>query len=65
MQLEQLKDVLFIKRKTYKDCAKVLDMSIPTFSNKVNGKSEFKMNEVIKLTDFLDLTLEEKENIFF
>lgn len=45
--------------------SKKLGISYQAFLNKVQNKTEFKQNEIQKLCDLLDLTLKEKEEIFF
>lgn len=64
MKFDKLKNKIFEKRKTYKECANVLGISIVAFSNKINGRYEFKVTEVIKLAEFLSLTPEESQSIF-
>lgn len=64
MKLEKLKNKIFENRKTYKDCAEMLDISVVAFSNKINGHTEFKVTEAIKLAEFLQLNSEESHTIF-
>lgn len=65
MELKKLKVKLFTKNLTYEDVSRVLKISVPTFSNKINGKNEFTLSEVTKLSLYLNLSKEEKEEIFF
>lgn len=65
MELKELKVKLFTKNLTYEDISRVLKISVPTFSNKINGKNEFTLSEVTKLSVYLNLSKEEKEEIFF
>lgn len=65
MELKKLKVKLFTKNLTYEDVSRVLKISVPTFSNKINGKNEFTLSEVTKLSVYLNLSKEEKEEIFF
>lgn len=65
MELKKLKVKLFTKNLTYEDVSRVLKISVPTFSNKINGKNEFTLSEVTKLSIYLNLSKEEKEDIFF
>lgn len=65
MELKKLKVKLFTKNLTYEDISRVLKISVPTFSNKINGKNEFTLSEVTKLSVYLNLSKEEKEEIFF
>lgn len=45
--------------------AKQLNLSYQGFLNKLDGKNEFYGSEISFLSDFLKLSLEEKEEIFF
>ena len=65
MKFDKLKTKIFYKRKTYKECADILNISTVAFSNKINGHSEFKVTEAIRLAEFLSLTSEESHSIFF
>ena len=65
MEFKKLKVKLFTKNLTYEDISRVLKISVPTFSNKINGKNEFTLSEVTKLSVYLNLSKEEKEEIFF
>lgn len=64
MKFDKLKNKIFEKRKTYKECANVLGISVVAFSNKINGRYEFKVTEAIKLAEFLSLSSEESQSIF-
>lgn len=64
MEMLKLKGKLTELKKTYKDCAEVLGISITSFSDKMNGKSTFKLPEIIKLCDYLELNDAEKNRIF-
>ena len=46
---------------TYKDIAKILDISPLSFSRKINGLNEFKVSELKKLADYFKTDI----NIFF
>lgn len=65
MNLDKLKNKIFENRKTYKDCAEMLNISVTAFSNKINGHSQFKVTEAIRLSEFLALTPDESQLIFF
>lgn len=65
MKFDKLKTKIFERRKTYKECADTLGISVVSFSNKINGRNEFKVTEVIRLAEFLSLTTEESYSIFF
>jgi plasmid maintenance system antidote protein VapI len=45
--------------------AELLDISYPAIQNKINGRSEFKADEIAKIKETYNLTLEEVEDIFF
>ncbi|MDR7856016.1 DUF739 family protein [Tissierella sp.] len=64
MNIDKLKGKLVEKKKTYEDCANALDVSITTFSNKMNGRGSLYIEEVNILSNFLDLTNTEKIDIF-
>lgn len=64
MNLNKLKGVIREKEKTYEACAKTLDISKTAFSNKINGASKFFVEEINVLADYLQLTNEERIEIF-
>lgn len=64
MNIDKLKGKLVEKKKTYEDCAKAINVSVTTFSNKMNGKGSFYIEEVNNLSDFLEFTNDEKVEIF-
>lgn len=55
-----------IKEKGYKlkFIAEKLDLTPYGLSLKLNGKSDFKWNEVVEISNILNLTEEEKRNFF-
>lgn len=59
-----LKGKLVEKNVTYKDCATALDVSITTFTKKINNPSSFSIEEANKLANYLKLSKEERINIF-
>lgn len=59
-----LKRKIVEKKTSYKECAKVLNVSITTFSNKMNRITKFTTFEAFLLSEFLKLTQEEKVDIF-
>lgn len=65
MDLEILKNKIFERRKTYLECAKALELTVMTFSHKINGRSDFKIKEVVKLVEYLNLTKEESYALIF
>ena len=64
MNTQKLKGLLVEKGKTYEECAKALNMSITSFSNKMNDKTRFDIVEINKLVNYLELNKEEATNIF-
>lgn len=64
MNHRKLKAKLVEMGKTYKDCAKVIGVDPSTFSNKMNGRSNFYIHEVNRLSEYLQLTESEKAAIF-
>ena len=52
------------KGKNYDDCAKYIGVNPSTFCQKVNLLRDFKLQEVNKLCDFLELNESEKIDIF-
>ena len=65
MNFKKLKDRLFINGFTYEEVAKTLNISTTTFSNKINGKVDFTLTEIRKLTQNFNLTDEQLKDIFF
>ena len=47
------------------DIAELLGLTRQGLYNKLSGKKDFKASEVKKLADILNLTSEERDNIFF
>ena len=64
MNLQKLKGKITEKRKTYNDCACILKISITAFSNKINGKSKFTIDELLLLAEYLQMTIYEEIEIF-
>lgn len=62
--LNKLKGKLLEKGKTYQDSAGYLGISTNAFNDKINGKRRFYVDEVNKLSILLELTDEEKIDIF-
>lgn len=59
-----LKAKISEKKTSYKECAKALNVSTNTFSNKMNEITKFTTYEAFLLSEFLKLTQEEKVDIF-
>ncbi|UZQ49080.1 DUF739 family protein [Clostridium kluyveri] len=64
MKTNKLKGKITETKKNYLDCAKALNISTTSFSNKINGKSSFKVEEAVKLSKYLNLSYDEKVDIF-
>lgn len=60
----KLKVKLLEKKLTYKDCASAIGISVTAFNNKVNGTSKFYIEEASVLSEKLELTKDEKIDIF-
>lgn len=63
-KLEVLKGKLVENKKTYLVCAKHLGVSVTTFSDKMNGKRKFNVEEVNMLSSMINLSDAEKVDIF-
>ncbi|TDX48311.1 helix-turn-helix domain-containing protein [Orenia marismortui] len=67
-KLDNLKTAMRIKNIGVRDLAKIIDKSKSTAGDKINGESEFKLNEAKKVADFFDISLEimfySEEDIF-
>lgn len=57
--------VLILKGKTKTDIAKVIKRSLQTVYNKINNIVDFKSKEIVAICEYLELTDEEREEIFF
>lgn len=57
--------ILLEKGISLKDIAKMLNISLVTLYRKMNGYSDFFRDEVRAICNYLNLSLEEREDIFF
>lgn len=64
MNLPRLKGIIREKGKNYVQCANAIGKSVATFNSKMNGKYNFDIVELDALGDFLDMTGEEKKEVF-
>jgi len=64
MNLNKLKGFLVEKGYTYKMCADVLGISVTSFSNKMNNKNRFYLEELNRLGNATGMTKEEKVDFF-
>lgn len=64
MKVDKLKGKLRENKLSYERCAEELNISDTTLYNKISGRSKFYVEEVDKLSKILNLTLDEKIDIF-
>lgn len=64
MNISKLKGKMAEKSQTYVTCAKALGLSTTTFSDKMNGKRKFYIDELDTLGSFLEMSGKEKSDIF-
>ena len=64
MNINKLKGKLVEKKKSQVECAEALGITAHNFNLKINGKANFKLEEAEKLGNFLEMTEEEKLDIF-
>ena len=64
MNTNKLKGKLVEKSVTYADCAKIIGVSVTTFSSKMNGTSKFYVEEAQALSEFLKLSNSDRVDIF-
>lgn len=61
----KLKSVIIERGLTQEQVADAIGVSLQTFNGKINNKVEFKVSEVKKIQEILNLTDEEVRLIFF
>ena len=54
-EYKTLKLLLFDKKITYEEAAKIAEISISAFNNKINGTVDFRLDEIFKLAEGLDV----------
>lgn len=54
-EFKKLKSILFERKINYVAAAKMADLSTSAFSNKINGLVDFRIDEIAKLCDALDI----------
>jgi hypothetical protein len=64
LKLNKLKGKLVEREMSYEKCANSLEISITAFNNKMNGHSKFYIEEAKQLGDILNMTQQEKIDIF-
>jgi len=62
---KRLNDIIQSKGLKMEFVAKSIGISVGSMSNKMNGKTDFKLPEVQKLRKMLGLSLKETSEIFF
>ena len=55
----KLKGILSMNGMTQQDLANLLDLSASTLSFKINGKTEFTLNEAKKISKYFNMTIED------
>ncbi len=64
MNLQKLKGYLVEHGLTYEDCAKIIGISITAFTQKMNGKRRFYLEELNVLADGISMSKEDRIKIF-
>lgn len=59
-----LKVKMLENEKNYRDCSTTLNISDNSFYNKINSNTEFKISEVVSLSNFLNLADTDTIQIF-
>ncbi|MBR2703908.1 MAG: helix-turn-helix transcriptional regulator [Clostridia bacterium] len=61
----KLRGMILYKNDTIPELAKALKMSQATLSHKMNGKTEFSRQDIMRIKNRYGLTPDEVDNIFF
>ena len=64
VNLGKLKGKICEEGKNYKQCAAAIGKSVTSFNSKINGRRSFYIEELDMLGDFLNMTGDEKAEIF-
>lgn len=64
-ELSKLKGLLREKDITYKEIASLININYTTFSDKINGYSDFTLNETNNIIQQLQITKDEIYDYFF
>lgn len=64
MNLPKLKGVIREKGKNYIQCSNAIGKSVSTFNSKMNGRVAFTIVELEDLGNFLEMTGDEKKEVF-
>lgn len=65
MNLKKLKGKITEQETSYAKCADKIGVSVTTFSDKMNGKRKFYVEEANELSNFLNLSVQDRFEIFF
>ena len=65
INVRKLKSVLILKGISQQDLAYNLGISKQPLNYKINGRTPFKVSEILKIQKLLKLSKEERDNIFF
>lgn len=65
MGVNKIKVARISKNLTQEEISKLLGVTISTYNRKELGLVDFKRGEVLKLSNILDLTLQDVNDIFF
>lgn len=64
MNLPKLKGIMRERGKNYVQCSNAIGKSVASFNSKINGRVPFTIVELEDLGNFLDMTGDEKKEIF-
>lgn len=65
MNLPRLKGIIRERDKNYIQCANAIGKSVATFNSKMNGRSTFDVEEFENLANFLQMSDNEKCEVYF
>lgn len=64
MNLPKLKGIMRERGKNYVQCSNAIGKSVASFNSKINGRVPFTIVELEDLGNFLDMTGDEKKEVF-
>lgn len=65
MEFKKLKTYLFSIDEDYETCSNKIGIAISAFANKINGKSNWKYNELVRFREIYNMSDELFLDIFF
>lgn len=65
MDRHKLKGIRTSANLTQNELAEHLKVTTKTYNHKENGEIEFKLSEILKIALFLEMTLQQVDDIFF